>query len=361
MRRIALITALVAPIVLVLISPATAASASAPITFDIQIYGNCLSGWSGGGGVSVTWRDSAGALKAEGISTSGGYAWWEFCPTDPSVVVLPGDRIRAVNRQEVRKYVVPNLTLKLDRVNDLATGIGPANRTIRVCSGWSWYIFGDDCRSVRVRDDGTWTFNPHRDIYGGIPVDVFWKSPKGDRLYLGVRSPQIGVTIGKPGFLGWTDPLGAMEVSLAGSKAGGGTATADAAGRYSGVFTDSSGHAVSVRAGDHISAPSLAGDADWIVPTITAFANKQTETVSGSCLNAGGNNRLRIAVIRAGGHERGAGFYWSDEFGDFQADFTSYWGGGDQDASLNIKSGDRVQITCYLPTEDYARWSFVVP
>jgi len=347
-------------LVAALLVPGAAASTT-NITFGLTIYGPCIAGNAPGDHVSITWRDSSGALKSEGSVIPSEYGSWEFCPTDPSLVVMPGDRIRADNGLEVRKYVVPNLTLHLDRVNNRAFGTGPAGRTIRLCSTWSAFSIYEECRSVRVSENGTWTLRPNWDIPGGIDVSMHWTSPKGDSLYETISAPQLVVTIGKPGLSGRTDPFGSVEVAFTGSQAGVATANGDNTGAYSGFFRDSSNHLVSVAGGDHVSAPSLAADADWIVPNVSGSANKQSELVTGSCINAGPGNQVRISVIRPGGTYRGIAFEWTGPDETFEVDFNNYWGGGDTDRSLNIRSGDKIRIDCFVSTGDLARWSFVVP
>ena len=343
-----------------LLSPAAAVAATAGITFDMTIYGQCVSGRAGGGHVDVVWRDSSGALKAQGSDMDKPYEWWEFCPTDEALAVMPGDIIKVSDGINTRKYVVPHLTLRLDRVNNLYRGTGPAGRTIRL-----WIPNGDsaDGHSVRVGQDGQWVFNPHGDLGGFLDMvfaDVSWKSPKGDTLYVSAWEPKLGVTLGKSGFAGQTSPYADVEVSVVGAHDATGIATADRDGEFFGQFRNASGHLVAVMPGDHVSSPSVASDADWIVPAIQGTANKSTEIVTGSCQDTGtAADYVRVWIIRPGGQVR-AQFNWATEAdGSFVADFTDY--GYYDRGRANIKSGDRVRIDCVQTTDDWARLTFVVP
>jgi hypothetical protein len=342
--------------------PGGAAAATPPIRFDMRIYGPCVEGWAEGVVVSVVWKDSTGGLKAASgpdFQSDGG--WWSFCPADQTVAVLPGDRITVSNGTYTRKYVVPNLTLAIDRVSNVAHGTGPAGRTITLCSGWWWYWGWGDCWGVRVGQNGEWSFNPHEDLYGGMRADVTWRSPNGDRLSLDGYAPQLGVTLGKATFSGRTNLLGDVQVLVENSHSATGMATADREGVFAGVLRDSSGDPVPVSAGDHVSAPSLAADADWIVPRIEGGAGKRSDTVNGKCYDSGTSmGYARVWVVRPDSHVRGVGYWSTEADGTFHADFTGYFGGGDVEVSANIKSGDRIKIDCIQTTGDWARWSFVV-
>jgi hypothetical protein len=344
-----------------LVVPSAASAATAPITFDMTIYGNCVSGWTGGADVHVVWRDSGGALKADGIVTDRWSSWFEFCPSDSTLAVTPGDQIKISTHFANRTYTVPNLTLRLDRVTNLASGTGPAARNIQLCSGWGWYIGFGSCRSVRVGQDGQWGYNPHTDLFGGIEAYLFWKSPKGDRLYVFTVAPFLRVTIGKAEFEGFTQPFANVDVSLDGSVDATGHATAEATGRFEGTLRDSASQAVQVSPGDRISAPSFASDADWVVPTIVGRANKLTEIVKGGCLNSVDSYLVWVSIVGPLGNVRGSGLWHTNSEGRFRAGFRNYYGGGDVPVTANVKSGDTVRIDCVQSTGDETRWSFIVP
>ena len=131
--------------------------------------------------------------------------------------------------------------------------------------------------------------------------------------------------------------------------------------RFEGTFRDSGSQAVPVSPGDHVTAPSLSPDADWIVPTISGSANKLTEVVRGACSNSLGNDRVRISIVGPLGAVRGQGYWHTNAEGRFKATFVNYFAGGDTPTTTNIKSGDQVRIDCLQATGDFSRWSFLVP
>jgi len=339
-----------------------AAATPPPITFWMEVYGPCLGGYAGGGTtISVVWRDSAGVLKARGDTQTADYGQWGFCSGDQAVAVMPGDRVKVSDGTYTRDYVVPKLTIRADRVKQLYEGTGPAGRTIGL-----WIPNGDYERrhSVRVGLDGTWSFRPADGLGGSFIVGytgyVAWNSPNSDHLEAYAYYPQIGVTLGKPSFYGTTAGFSNVVASISGARHGTGSATSDGVGTFSGIFRDASGHSISVSPGDHVSAPAVASNADWIVPNIEGSADKTTEIVTGKCYDTGTSAGLvGVEVIRYGGHVRGASVWHTDADGSFVADFTSYTNGFSTDHA-NIKTGDRIKIDCIQTTGDFARLTFVV-
>jgi hypothetical protein len=272
------------------------------------------------------------------------------------VWVTPGDQIKADDGINVRKYTVPNFTIFLNRVTNRATGTGPANRTPRVCSTFAMFNDYDQCYRVRVGDDGTWRFNPHTDIQGGIYASLFWTSPKGDHLYAHTAAPLLRVTIGKAAFSGETATRRDLEL-VDDTNGGSGHATSDGNDNFSGHLLDSLGHLAPIAVGDHVTAPSLSSDADWIVPDIAAGANKATDLVTGVCGDTGTTSHSVEVTIFRHGHYGRSSWVGSAADGSFTADFNdvSPFGG-----SFNIRADDRVVVACEQLTGDFAQLTFIV-
>jgi hypothetical protein len=353
---------LVAASLLAIVALPTGASAATPsITFSMQIYGPCLDGYSAANtNISIVWRDSTGSLKAKGSTMSTSYGSWDFCSTDETVAVMPGDKVNVSDGSYTRAYSVPNLTIQVDRVNSTYLGTGPAGRTIKL------FIPNGDVErihGVRVGANGTWSFTPAEGLGGSYVVDYIayatWDSPNSDHLEVYAYFPKIGVTLGKADFYGTTTPFTDVSATISDGSHGQGSAMGDGRGTFSGVFRNSSGNAVSVSPGDHISAPSLASNADWIVPAIQGSADKTTEIVTGTCSDTGtAATYVGVTIVRPDGHVRAAATWATESDGSFVADFTDYGPFGPQHA--NIKTGDRVKIDCFQTTGDFARLTFVV-
>ena len=199
-------------------APSAVNAATPPITFNMDMFGSCVSGSAADGAtVNVVWRNSDSELKLQGVADHP-YSndFWQLCATDSSTAVMPGDKIKVSDGSFTRNYVVPNLTLHIDRVNDLFTGTGPIGRTIRLCIQTG--DFGR-CHAVRVGQDGTWSYaDSHDDLIHyriGFSASIDWTSPNDDTLNLfDVNAPFVAVTLGKAKVSGETDPRADVKISL---------------------------------------------------------------------------------------------------------------------------------------------------
>ncbi len=208
--------------------PAAATAATPAITFDIQLFDPCMRGSGAADAtISVVWRDSNGALKANGTATHPfGGGVWEFC--SPGNAMTPGDKLKVDDGSYTRAYTVPNMTLHIDRVANVYEGNGPAGRTLRLCIQTG--DFGR-CHSVRVGQDGQWSYDPHDDLIHyrvGYGASLSWTSPNDDTLFIdSINAPFLAVTLGTSKFSGETDPLGNVSVTVSNSSTG----TGDGHGR----------------------------------------------------------------------------------------------------------------------------------
>lgn len=335
--------------------PGTAVAAAPPIRLELWIgqANACITVFSAADKtITIVWRDSAGALKAQGSGVSDGL--WYFCQNDSSLVVEIGDRIKVSDGSYKRTYVVPALTLEIDRVNDVFKGTGPAGRTIRLEIPLG--DVGYD-HSVRVGQDGHWSFDPHFDVWGGEEALIKWKSPNGDDLYLDGTAAALNVTLSKASFSGRTTANAQFDVSLDGATDGVAHVTAGPNGFFAGEFRDNHGHLVRLAPGDHVSAPGMASDSDWMVPAVQASADKANDVVSGQCGDGTASYPVDVLILHSG-HFRGHGSSGTEPDGTFSVDFkdTPPWGG-----STNIIANDHITVGCIQPTGDAAQVKFRVP
>lgn len=342
----ALIANLAAPVVL---------GAKPSITFGMTMFGDCLAGRATPNAtVNVTWRAMNNALKEQGSTASDSHGAWEFCATDPANWVAPLDAVKVSDGSSTRNYLVPNLSMTIDRVTDVVTGTGPAGRTPTICPSWKYSDYGK-CHGVRVKPDGTWSYST--DGLGSASVSVNWKSPNGDYLYLHASAPSFNVTLGKSSFSGSVGtPRGHAQVDLNGGSKGAGDAVGDEYGDFSGQLVDNHGHAVTVAAGDHV-ASSIASDADWIMPQIQATADRVTDIVTGNCQDTGTSRQEVWFDVLHSGHYRGSAVTDLAEDGSFWVDFhdPGFWF-----SKTNLKKGDRLVISCDQTTNDVAQLKLVV-
>jgi hypothetical protein len=220
-----------------------------------------------------------------------------------------------------------------------------------------WADVGE-VRGVRVGQDGQWTYNPHRDLIGGHPASVWWTSLNDDLIYAFGEAASLQVNIGRAGFEGWSDPFADVNVVLDGATDAEGDATTGPTGYFSGKFRDAQGDRQQVAAGDHISSPSLASDADWIVPEIELTADTLTDEVVGSCENTGTLSETAIVDLYRSGHRRGWVLLFTED-GTFEFDFAK--AGSFLADPANVKHGDRLVVSCMLSTGDWVSQTFMVP
>ena len=358
LRRAALISAALV-IGLAVAAPVSAASPTIRFGVDIGSVGSCLILWSTPGETAkLVWRDANGALKAQATNESTDGLWF-YCPNNLAVAV--GDRLKLTDETSTRTFIVPDLSVRLDRVNDTFKGTGPAGRTVRV--NYPQGLFADVAvtHSARVGQDGKWSFHPTNfDIMGGLWATVTWRSPNDDRVTASGVAPNITVTLDKPRFFGYARPNSDVEVTLDdGGPIALGSAASDLDGRYEGRFREGDGDLRPVAAGDHLYAVGLASDADWIVPEIDGAANAGTDVVSGRCHDAGTSANFAIIDVFRTGDKRGYVFASLEANGSFEIDFQEV--GHFYADPVNIRHGDKIVVRCLQVTGDWVQLQFLAP
>ncbi len=348
-----------------LLLPAAVTAAPAQIRFDLELAapGACIGVYSAPNEtLSIVWRGADGALKANISGLSEGSVG--ICPDDDSTFVAPGDRIKATVGSYTRNYVVPYLSLRVDRVADVIGGTGPAGRTLIV--EWSGGRFGDtvQSRGVRVGQDGTWSLS--RAVDAGATASVSWTSPNNDNLRIYGSSAWLTVTLGKAAFTGSAAPFTEVDITVENGTTSHGVTTAAPNGPFSGAFRKPNGRVDAIAPGDHISAPNVAADMDWIVPDVQIAADAATEMVTGQCAGT-------IAAIRLyrSGHQFPVGFVlvspgssseYQDEFEfDFSDPRASDYVTGIESNAANVKHGDRLTVECIVESGDSIVLRSVVP
>ncbi len=356
------LAAIVAALVLVALIPSQAAAATRPITFDLVLGYSCFWGRaSDNATVNYTLRDSSGVLVIGGQTTSDESGYWSAdCPTDGRSI-RPGDRLRAADGNSVRKFVIPELTLILNRVTNVIRGRAPAGTQVEVEYLYPSIPVPDivsTTKTINVGSDGVWSFRPKRDIIGGHGASLFWGSAAGHTIYLDAAAPMVVVTIGRATFSGIGRVLSQATVTLrdgltSAVKGTGGT-TVDGRGQFAGVLR-SAGVRVPVQAGDRIIS-NVARDADFIVPDIEATGDPAAETVSGRCHDTGDYAGHAQVQVYRNGFQRGWTTFNTEPDGVFMVDVTDAFPN-----SSVIKHGDQLLVRCRQVTGDYVQKWFAVP
>ena len=111
------------------IMPVSVNAAEQAITFGLTLRssGECIFvNTAADTPTNVTLRSAAGEIKAQGTLA----ADEAFFCLDASTWVDSGDTLKASDGSNTRKFVAPNLSVEIDRVNNVYWGSGPAGRTL---------------------------------------------------------------------------------------------------------------------------------------------------------------------------------------------------------------------------------------
>jgi hypothetical protein len=331
-----------------------AAAATNPIHFGVSIgaVDGCITIWSTPDQTAhFTWRDSNGALKGQSDNfTDDGLSY--FCLDGTAVEIA--DQLRVNDGSYTRTFIVPNLTINMDRVTDTYYGTGPAHRTVRI-----EVFHGDfgEAKSARVGDDGTWSLHVNQwSIVGGDTAGLSWVSPHDDRVRTYGIAPYVVVTLGRAGFSGYALPNQEVDVTLEDGNDAHGSATASNDGDFAGKFRDNAHNLRPAAAGDHMQAPSIASDADWILPDIDGTADASSDIVEGQCHN-GSDGGITVRLYR-GSQEVGFTYAGGNSDGSFRFNFRKV---GTYFANpANVKHGDLLVVQCVHITGDIAQLKFIV-
>jgi hypothetical protein len=355
-------------LLLVTLLPSAVSAVTRPITFDLFLGDACVSGRASDNvTVNVTWRDAARNLKAQGSAESDDSGFWMRCfgdlPRywrDRDYVLESGDRIKAKVGSVARTFVVPILRVTPGRVADLFRGRAPAGDTVTLSYGAP---FGDTQQQVDVDAgaNGRWSHDPGHDLIGGQSAFLEWHSGQ-DSVYASGQAAFLTVTLGQSRFFGASRPDGLVEIELEDGLTSEvkaiGHAITDPWGGFRGHFEDQDDR-IAVAPGDHLRAPDLASDADWVVPKVNGTANAGTDVVRGRCFDAGTSAEFfQIRVMAPNGNLRGSaiGHAGSEPF---EVDFASNEPELGFDPA-NIRSGDTVSIGCQQTTGDWVQKVIVV-
>ncbi|HUR16538.1 MAG TPA: hypothetical protein VMZ33_04590 [Candidatus Limnocylindrales bacterium] len=321
------------------IVPGVVAAATRPVKFDVVMGYSCISGRaSDGATVELVWRQTDGTRKARAsvpASASGGY--WSYCSNDGDVVAI-GDSFFAHDGASSHAFVVPELTLVINRVDDVFKGVAPAGDYVRLICGYTNGF--EPCQrtwSLRVNPEGRWKFRPQWPVAGWQGMSVRWRSDDGDAVTVNARGPYVDVTIGSATVRGAARANGPVTVVLrrAGSFDVAGTAVTTAGayvGEFRTKFRDSNGNPVKVRVGDWITS-DISPDVDFTVPNVVASADASTDLVTGQCPDY---SMFVEAVVMRSGYEDGD-WDWPEEGGSFELDLS--W--------PDLQAGESVRAHCY--------------
>jgi hypothetical protein len=239
----------------------------------------------------------------------------------------------------------------IDRVTNLVAGTARPGTTVQVDQPWA--------ATVPVDQEGNWIYDPNVDFTGNTVFYAHWMSSRGDRIDMIQFAPQLVLMLDKPKFQVFGTPNSQANLALTRDTANGQrVASMDlefgGSGEIRDTFIDQQGHRMKLRPGDHVSAPDIASDADWIVPNIEARGRPLTNIVNGGCFDAGTSSGLYSLFVLDSSNNHTKASVWGEvnPDGTFSVDFD------DPGSSPNVStytqaadvvSGERGQTPSLVP------------
>ena len=252
----------------------------------VRQLGNYVYGWVALG-VPVTVQLQRGGVIVATITTTSqnynGYFNASFLnATGQPVVIQPNDVVvvtagsveaqSAATGQDVVTVPVTPMTAQVNTAAGTVTGAGPANAmlTVWVYSNNNWSE-----RNVTTAADGSFTadYRGLVDLRPGDDVEVWYRNPDGNRVYLFFRTPMVRINLSSDIVDGYATPLAMATLVLKRSGATLATTTVqtDGSGFLSAFFTNSSGTLVDIQVGDIVEVTAS--------PTTTLAAINLTATL----------------------------------------------------------------------------------
>lgn len=325
---------------------APAVGATAPLfLFNVQVNSECVYLNQGPASVftTISQLDPAGApVEIRGITLDSGGSGG-VCMAEP---FYPGMKVSALVNGTTRTLTVPKLTVKVDRVTDVVSGVAPkgSSLTIQVVHWANYATSATTTVNKTATSTGTYStdLTSKVNVIGGDRASVTLNYASGDSAGARTMVTSVGVRIGSPKV---EAQLGTGETGVVSLKDAAGVLRAKAGLSFSGwdpstkgLFV-AGGSAVSTRVGDKVAAP-LGGGVAFTVANLTVTTNVSTNVISGVCQ---ANRALKVLV-----HNDSP--YKSEEFklvctsgGTYTLNVT---------ATVDLQTADKVLVTMRLSTGD---------
>ena len=343
-RRLSLACSVV--LTLAALLPAPAAGGSIVLLFSAQIGSYCAQVTGGPPSTLhvVSLYTAEMELKDRVRVTSSDSGYVSACFADQ---IVSGDRLRASASGSTRTVTVPKLSLSINRVTDVVSGVAPAG--VLVTFGLSKYAGLTNTSEQRYAYatangagsysvDVTSTFNLIGGdyVYGAINVGSDYYNVSTTVSYVHVlrasalidgylgQSRSATITLMTP-----TDAVRGRAVVVGESQIG----------SFSGRFITSTGIGVNARMGDKVSG-TFASDAAFTIPDVRVSADPATDILTGKCPPT---RSYKMWARRANYSAQATVTGTSGPTGVFSRDVT---------ATMNILSNDVLEVWCKLPTGD---------
>jgi hypothetical protein len=241
--------------------------------------------------IKIVWRDRDGDAKSiQTVKSNSAGLWSIKCEYDEFVETR--DTVKATIGTTSRTFVVPQLTLHIDRSNDTVGGIAPPSSTVHLKAGYYKGDFKIDAGDTEVATsasgvDGTYSHALVGDIQGWDDVyasytdahgDVYhrYEAAEGIQAWIGRRSVWL---TGNPGSLVSAEVTDNDSLAVIGSVSG----SFDYWGDLLTQFLDADGGAVHVGGQDIFTAHFPHADYEIVMPDLHTSVNIISKQVDSFC------------------------------------------------------------------------------
>ena len=346
-------TGVLSAVAVVALTPGAVAAGTSTLAFTALIGNPCVTidGATPDANVKLVIRDSFGTLLVRQDLSADISGSASYCA---GFGIATGHKLKAVTASDEHVLVVPELSIRLNRVTDRLRGTGPAGATLRIrCERADPFRHFEPCiwrDGVTVGSDGDWATNVPFDFIGGAEFFVRWRSGE-DQVIAWGTAPFISVTLDRSRFDGATRSGAVSHVELEGKAST--TVIGDPFdGTFRDRFRDDLDEPVDLAPGD-ILVTDISPDAHFIVPNIDATVGVNSDVVSGRCYDTGSSARLVQVLLHRSGKERGWALLDTEADGsfsfDFQTDGDPFW------TNADVRDGDRLTVRCMQVEGDWVQ------
>jgi hypothetical protein len=310
------------------------AAAGTPLTFDLQIASPCLRGTAPAGQhIELVHKGPNGSVLEFASAKAGGLGRFQTCFNR---WIQGGDIIVGRVAGSQRRFVVPSLTVDVDRAGNIVSGDGPAGAALHidVRMGPNGFLPHGHAEADATPDQhGHYAvdFSAQLDIGAGM-VASLEATLNGDKVRAYGYALWIVTQRGQSNLYGFAKALTRIEVRGPDGHLRAEADTGPLSGQYLVLLVDSLGQPVYLRPGDRIVAPGIA-DADLLIPAGRLNGDPATDTAYGRCMpNAPFD-------LWAGGQFTGT----TNPSGAFRMDLTG---------KAHLPLGKLESLFCHYPTGD---------
>jgi len=236
---------------------------------------------------------------------------------------------------------VPVVTVEANTAADFVLGRAPAGRPVRVRVS---RVGGGEEREVRAGADGRYSLGlaGRWDLRANDAVSATVALDGGHTATAVMRVPGLMVDLDTSVVVGYAGPFAVVQATLSdrlGASRAGGTATADAAGRFELQLHDGRGQAVPPVEGDTLEIVYGANRVAMPIPRLTVTVDPLADTVSGEA-TPGGEVTVSATTALGGARSQGTRLAVPRPDGGYDVGFA-----GD----LDVAAGTRLQVSFRTP------------